>query len=134
MTAPHFYGDVWQRKDRQCFVTIPRHNPNFERFKPAATVIISLADEPAIRMRSTVRNAGNGKRYAKIMRRRQAALADQFTEGQAVRVELVEAPEDEADDRKQEQIAKDAREFLEKERNCGGWTYPPRSELHERKC
>lgn len=98
MTAPHFYGDVWQRKDRQCFVTIPHRINDFEQFKPGATVIIALADEPAIRMRSQVREKGDdrrtkashGSRYAKIMRRRQAALADQFTEGQAVRVELVE--------------------------------------------
>ncbi len=90
MTPPHFYGTIWKRKDQQCFVSIPRRHPDFERFKPAAAVCIALADEPAIRMRSTVRDAGNNKRYAKIMRRRQAALADRFTEDVAVRVELME--------------------------------------------
>ncbi len=97
MTAPHFFGVVWQRRDRQCFVSIPRHHSDFERFKLAATVIISLADEAAVRMRSTVRDAGSGKRYAKIMRRRQAELADRFAEGETVRVELVEDAEGEAE-------------------------------------
>jgi len=39
-------------------------------------------------MQSHVRIAGGGRRYAKIMRRKQRALADQFAEGVEVRVEI----------------------------------------------
>jgi len=89
--APHFFGVVWERKkDRQCFVSIPRRIRDFDRFVPDATVIIALADDPAVRMRSYVRGGGGGGKYAKIMRRRQAELADRFAEGVDVRVELVE--------------------------------------------
>lgn len=87
--APHFTATVWQRtKDRQCFITIPHRN--HDQFGIDETVVLSLADTPAVRMRSRVRDAGGGKRYAKIMRRGQAKLADQFAKDVEVRVELVE--------------------------------------------
>lgn len=89
-SPPHFFGVVWQRtKDRNCFVTVPARRQ--DDFPLAATVCISLADEPGVRMQSVVRDKGGGVRYAKIMRRGQAALADHFADGAAVRVELVEA-------------------------------------------
>ena len=94
MTTPHFFTTVWKRnKDQQCFVSVPHRIQEYERFEPGATVIIALADEPAVRMRSYVRDKGDGSRYAKIMRRRQAELADRFAEGEAVRVDLVEEEE-----------------------------------------
>ena len=87
MTA-HFTGAVWQRsKDRQCFVSIPHRIRDYDQFTPGTPVILSLADDPAVRMRSTVRDAGKG-RNAKIMRRGQADLADRFAEGVEVRVEV----------------------------------------------
>ncbi len=87
--APHFFGAVWERsKDHQCFVTVP--DKRHEQFPLGATVIITLADEPAVRIRSYVRDTGRGGRYAKIMRRRQAELADRFAKDADVRVELVE--------------------------------------------
>ena len=90
MTAPHFTGAVWQRsKDHQCFVTIPHRIRDYDRFTPGTPVILSLADDPAVRMRSTVRDAGKG-RNAKIMRRGQAELADKFAEGTDVKVEVAQ--------------------------------------------
>lgn len=91
MTPPHFFGTIWQRtKDRQCFVTVPDHEQ--DEFPLGAKVIISLADEPAVRMESYVRNKGGGRgRTVKIMRRGQVELADRFAEKTGVRVELVEA-------------------------------------------
>lgn len=92
MTTPHFFGVVWQRtKDRQCFVSIPRRTKDFERFVADAPVTITLADDPTVRMRSIVRDRGDGGRYAKIMRRGQAELADRFADEVEVRVELEEA-------------------------------------------
>ncbi len=95
MTAPHFTGAVWQRsKDHQCFVTIPHRIRDYDRFTPGTPVILSLADDPAVRMRSTVRDAGKG-RNAKIMRRGQAELANRFAKDETVRVELIETSEKE---------------------------------------
>ncbi len=86
---PHFFGNIWQRtKDRQCFVTVPERKQ--DGFSLGAAVTIALADEPAVQMRSIVRDRGDGSRYAKIMRRGQAELADRFAEGETVRVELME--------------------------------------------
>lgn len=89
MTSPHFYGTVWRRtKDRQCFVTVPERRQG--DFPLAAAVTISLADEPEVRMQSVVRDKGDGSRYAKIMRRGQAELADRFADDVEVRVEVEE--------------------------------------------
>lgn len=91
-TPPHFYAVVWQRtKDQQCFVTIPRRTKDFARFVADAPVIITLADDPTVRMRSAIRDRGDGGRYAKIMRRGQPELADRFADEVEVRVELEEA-------------------------------------------
>jgi|LGVF01.1.fsa_nt_gb hypothetical protein len=92
--TPHFFGTVWQRtKDMQCFVTIPERK--HDGFPLAAAVCIALADEPAVRMRSVVRDRGDGTRYAKIMRRGQAELANRFAKDETVRVELIETSEKE---------------------------------------
>lgn len=89
MTAPHFYGVIWERaRDHQCFVSIPRRTKDYERFEIGITVTLSLADEPTVQMQSHVRDKGDGTRYAKIMRRGQAELADRFADGTGVRVEL----------------------------------------------
>lgn len=89
--AAHFTATVWQRtKDRQRFVTIPHRVRDYDLFVPGTPVILSLADDPAVRMRSHVRAAGGGTRYAKIMRRGQATLADRFAKDVEVRVELAE--------------------------------------------
>ena len=87
----HFTATVWQRtKDNQCFVTIPRRNQYYDLFPPGKPVTLSLVDNPDVRMQSHVRIAGGGRRYAKIMRRKQRALADQFAEGVEVRVEMTD--------------------------------------------